>query len=619
VNNKTRLVLCSIIYSFLFFICLNHVVITAAPCSVGPASDCPDQRQSQVRITFDVTTQNIAYADVECLVFYLPKNFVFTPELQLVADLYFPQLQSYMEDNGFIGEANTYLFIPTAGANCDQTRVTRLLFLGLGEPTCGYGMTRCIDIEQFRQATGNLIRVAQTNAFSNIAISLPSALLFGTTAFCLAKQLSITLYMAIYQFDQFITDETRKLNHIFEILVGTTVSDVNAVSQALPIGAYVGSAVNLARYWTDLPAAILTPIRLASDATRIANKHGFCITVLDRQQIVDLGMGGLAATSQGNQDCRFVIMEYKTAQPAPTIAFVGKGITFDSGGLNLKTEEGLLIMKMDMAGAAVVIAAMDAVGYLKPAINIVCIAPLSENMPSDTATKPGDIVKFYNCKTAEIVNADAEGRLVLADALAYATKNYELDGIIDLGTLTYSCIEALGPFYSGLFSNNCPFLQKIQYASCLSGDRAWLLPLCDIYKPSIASDVADMQNLERAGYHAGATACALFLQNFVDTTPWAHLDIAGTTFTAFNVSDISYYRSNNATGAGVRLLVELVMNWNCDCCCYPCPTKGNEQGICCQNMCLQTGALPNMGFQLAKACRKAKPICEVAKNVVLCK
>jgi leucyl aminopeptidase len=237
---------------------------------------------------------------------------------------------------------------------------------------------------------------------------------------------------------------------------------------------------------------------------------------------------------------------------------VGKGITFDSGGLSIKPAVHMETMKEDMSGAAAVIATMDAIGALKPDVNVIGITPLSENLPSGKATKPGEIVRFYNGKTAEIKNTDAEGRLILADALSYAIEQYKPDMIIDIATLTGACAHALGPFYCGLMSDDDALVNTIQTASDRTGDRVWRLPLHNDYKPSIRSVVADICNIGSPKYSAGAITAALFLQNFVGDTPWAHLDIAGT---AFDVPDIPYYRAHSATGFGVRLMIDIAMNW----------------------------------------------------------
>jgi Leucyl aminopeptidase len=270
-------------------------------------------------------------------------------------------------------------------------------------------------------------------------------------------------------------------------------------------------------------------------------------------------MGGLAAVGRGSdQDCQMVILEYKAKRKnAPTIAFVGKGITFDSGGLSIKPALNMETMKDDMSGAAAVITTMEVLAHLKPDVNVVALAPLAENLPSGKATMPGDIVTFYNGKTAEVRNTDAEGRLVLADALSYAVKHYKPDAIIDIATLTGACAYALGPFFTGLMSQHDTLVKDIEISAQRSGDRVWRLPLHDDYQIAIRSDISDMCNIGAPKYMAGAITAAHFLKHFVGQTPWAHLDIAGT---AFNVPDLPYYKQG-ATGVGVRLLVDLAMHW----------------------------------------------------------
>jgi len=214
-------------------------------------------------------------------------------------------------------------------------------------------------------------------------------------------------------------------------------------------------------------------------------------------------------------------------------------------------------MKEDMSGAAAVIATMEAIAQLKPNVNVIGVTPLAENLPSGKATKPGDVVRFYNGKTAEIKNTDAEGRLVLADALAYVAKHYKPDAIIDIATLTGACAHALGPFHTGLMSQHDDLVDIVEESAEHSGDHVWRLPLSDDYKIAIKSDVADICNIGSQKYAAGAITAAHFLKNFVGDIPWVHLDIAGT---AFNVPDRPYFRSG-ATGVGVRLMTDIAQHW----------------------------------------------------------
>ena len=368
------------------------------------------------------------------------------------------------------------------------------------------------------------------------------------------------LEIADYHFDTYITDEDRKITPVEQAIIVIDADQRKEFDKGIEEGSIIGDAVNRTRQWIDFPPVHLTPTQLAGMAHAVATKRDLKFTVFSENEIIKMGMGGLAAVSAGSeQECKLVIMEYKTTKKnAPTIALVGKGITFDSGGLSIKPAVHMETMKEDMSGAAAVINAMDIIGALKPQVNVVALAPLSENMPGQNATKPGDIITFYNGKTAEVKNTDAEGRLILADAISYAVKHYKPDVIIDIATLTGACAHALGPFYSGLMSEHEEIVHALQESAERTGDRVWRLPLSDDFKPAIRSIVADLCNIGSNKYRAGATTAAHFLQNFVGETPWAHLDIAGV---AFDVPDIPYYRPHSATGYGVRLLSDLVLNW----------------------------------------------------------
>jgi leucyl aminopeptidase len=368
------------------------------------------------------------------------------------------------------------------------------------------------------------------------------------------------VHVASYHFDEFITDPARKVIEDREIILVLGDHDNKEAQAGIKTGEIIANSVNKARHWIDLPPVTMHPSALADKAEKISKEHGLTFTVFNEKEINQMGMGGLSAVSRGSDlDCQLVLMEYKSANKnAPTIAFVGKGITFDSGGLSIKPANHMETMKEDMSGAAAVIATMEALGQLKPDVNVIGVAPIAENLPSGKAAKPGDIVRFYNGKTAEIKNTDAEGRLILADALAYVVKHHKPVAVIDVATLTGSCAHALGPFYCGLMSNHDELVTKLQESSERSGDKVWRLPLTDDYKPAIKSPVADISNIGSPTYMAGAITAALFLQNFVDDVPWVHLDIAGT---AFDVPDLPYYRPHSATGFGVRLLVDVAMNW----------------------------------------------------------
>ena len=502
-------------------------------------------------ITFTVTSKKALDTKADCYVFFLEQDFTFAKDLKHIEEKYFPQLQSFFDLKEFKGAQKSSLL-----THVHTEDISHLLFLGLGKRSKG----KKIDVENFRRALGLLVRIAEKQKFKTISIVVPSPSLFGVTAQYLAKQISTIIIMANYHFDNFITQDAYKLPHDFAISLSVVEKDKKAMAKGAKEGECIANAVNKARLWIDMPPSNLTPIQLADIAKKMAKKHGVNITIFNEKQAEKMGMGGLVAVSKGSErDCALVIMEYKAKKKnVPTLAFIGKGVTFDSGGLSLKPSSAMETMKEDMSGAAAVIASMDVLAQLKPNVNIICAAPLAENLPSGNATMPGDIITFYNGKTAEVKNTDAEGRLILADALSYIEKHYKPDAIIDLATLTGACLYALGPFYCGMMGKHGDLLKKVQKASDISGDRVWNLPFHDDYKPAIKSTVADIANIGSKKYLAGTVTAGFFLKNFVEHTPWVHLDIAGT---AFNVPDISYFREG-ATGFGVRLLIELACNWS---------------------------------------------------------
>ncbi|RTL06579.1 leucyl aminopeptidase [Candidatus Dependentiae bacterium] len=415
-------------------------------------------------------------------------------------------------------------------------------------------------IESYRRTVAKVIRTAISLQVPTITLHLPDHALFHCNIDYLIEQTVIISQIATYHFDQYITDQDRKEHRIQNLFLITDQSDNPSIIKASKDAVIIGKAVNQARHWIDTPPLDATPFFLSEKAKEIGKTHNLTVTVFNEKQIIEMGLGGLAGVSRGSDvDCQLAIMEYKTQKPnAQTIALVGKGITFDSGGLSLKPAASMETMKDDMAGAAAVINTMEVIAQLKPNVNVVALAPLSENLPSGKALKPGDIIKFYNGKTAEIKNTDAEGRLILADALSYAVKHYKPDAIIDIATLTGACAYALGPYFTGLMSEHDELVAKIESVSKHVGDPVWRLPMTNDYKKAIISEVADICNIGDSRIKAGAVTAAHFLQHFVGDTAWAHLDIAGT---AFDVPNIPYFRSG-ATGAGVRLLIGLVMQWH---------------------------------------------------------
>lgn len=500
-------------------------------------------------LKISVTTHALARQRADALVFFLAKDTPPSGDLQTIIDAVFTNAPVLMKHKKFTGALGSSCIISAP----HNEGATYLMLIGIGAEQGGV-----IPVEQYRRAVGSTVRLLHSHNAETAVIHVPAAELFGITDELLVHETALTAHMADYHFTPFITDNSRKDGDL-TLELAVSPARHKAAEAGLKQGEIIATAVNQARYWVDLPALYATPEYLAAEAVAIGKKQGLKVTVFSEEEVIAKGMGGLAAVSAGSErDCKFVIMEYKTAVPgAPTIAIVGKGITFDSGGLSIKPAASMEDMKYDMSGAAAVLATMQVIGQLKPAVNVVGLTPICENLPSGSATKPGDVVTFYNGKTAEIKNTDAEGRLILADALSYAVKHYTPDAMIDLATLTGACHAALGPIYTGLMSKHPDLAEKVKKAGQISGDLVWELPLDNDYKPAIKSHVADLSNMGNNTYRGGAMTAALFLHEFVGATPWVHLDIAGT---ASDVPDRSYLRPG-ATGVGVRLLTHLLMNW----------------------------------------------------------
>ena len=323
-------------------------------------------------------------------------------------------------------------------------------------------------------------------------------------------------------------------------------------------GEIVGEAVNLARDLANTPPAEKYPTRLAEQIRIAATDAGIAVQVWDETRIRQERFGGLLGVAAGSENPpAFVVLDYRKGGDTPPLALVGKGVTFDSGGLSLKPSASMEDMKSDMTGAAVVAATMQAVARLDLKVNVTGYLALTENMTGGRAMKLGDVLTMRNGKTVEVLNTDAEGRLILADALAFAAENRP-GRILDLATLTGACMVALGPKVAGLFSNDEDFCQKLLSVCRQTGERAWRLPLDDDYKEQLKSNVADLKNV--GGKWGGAITAAKFLEQFVDAKPWIHLDIAGPSWSESENAS----RDVGATGCFVRTLVGLIETENPD-------------------------------------------------------
>jgi leucyl aminopeptidase len=358
--------------------------------------------------------------------------------------------------------------------------------------------------------------------------------------------------LGLYAFRRYITKKENDFGEIKELtIVG---KEKRQIEKAIAKGKIMAEAANCARDMVNEPGNVMTPTRMADNARQLAKKYGLKVEVFDKDKMKELGMGGLLGVSQGSQQPpKFIILNYKGRESSEVdLALVGKGITFDSGGISIKPSANMADMKGDMAGGASVLATLTALAQLKPKINVTALVPATENLPSGTAMKPGDIITAMNGKTIEVLDTDAEGRLILADALSYA-KKLDAKAIIDVATLTGSCQIALGKICSGAFTNNQPLLDKVIAAGNEVGEPAWQLPMFDEYKEFIKSDIADIKNT--GNRYGGAITAAKFLEEFVDNTPWVHLDITGP-----DTDKEKGYIVKGATGVPVRTLVNFVLS-----------------------------------------------------------
>jgi leucyl aminopeptidase len=455
-------------------------------------------------------------------------------------------------------EGESLLFYPSGKG---KLMTKRVLVVGLGKAEIGemnIGATpEYVWRENYRKAGGKVTEAALNTKAEKIMVVLPEPFNLDRqeTAECITEGLMLGAYQFIKYKKAIEKDEVQ--NRIEEILLCTGKADAS-VKKGLKKGGVAAAAGCTARDMANEPGNVWTPTRFAEFGRNLAKTYSLTCKVLSKADMKRFKMGGIIGVNSGSaQPPKMVILQYKTSPRNPTLLIIGKGLTFDSGGISLKPPKGMEEMKFDMCGGAAVLSAMQAVGEEKPkGINIVAIVPTTENLPGPSALKPGDIISIYGGKTVEVINTDAEGRLILADALAYGIKQYKPDAIVDLATLTGAVVIGLGHHRTGLLSNNDELAQRIMVAGDRSGEPLWRLPLGPEYTKQIKSKVADIKNVgDRA---AGTITAAAFLQEFVGDVAWAHLDIAGT---AYNFTDKTYVPSKGPSGIGARTLLELIRNW----------------------------------------------------------
>ena len=444
-----------------------------------------------------------------------------------------------LRDNRFRGRLGETFTIPTLGG----VAAPSLLIVGLGKRDD-------LTPDRIRRAAGKIApRVVR---FERIATTIPQALRgWGD-----AVQASVEgLLLGAYRFDRYKArpkDDGERPRWKSVVILGTARSDARAAREGVRRAEILAEATAWARDLVNTPAIDATPDFLAKEARKMAREVGLQSKVLTKTELQRGGFGGILGVGRGSENQpRLIELRYSGAGSAQPIALSGKGITFDSGGLSIKDAKGMEWMKSDMAGAATMLAAMRAIGKLKPKVNVIAAIPSAENLPGGSAIRPGDVLHHRGGKTSEVLNTDAEGRLVLADALAYLSeKKPRL--IVDAATLTGACMIALGDELWGVMGNDRDVIRQLLDAGEESGEPGWELPLWTSYRKQIDSSVADVKNIgERYG---GAITAALFLNEFVGDVPWAHMDIAGT---AFSEKPGDYW-PRGATGNPVRTVVRFV-------------------------------------------------------------
>ena len=455
------------------------------------------------------------------------------------ADAALGGLVSHLMDVGEVrGRPSDVVVLHTQG----RLPAARLAIVGLGEAAQ-------LDLYVVRRAMAAAARQLRDRGCRRIGTTLHQAVPGLTRHEAAVRAVVEAAYVGLYRGGERKTeagppDEFDELR-----LIAVASGDVPAAQQAAEVARVAGEATSYARRLVNLPANEVTPVRLAQEAAGIAEQTGAELEVLEPEALQERGLGALLAVGQGSTTPpRLISLHYRGRQDGSVAAFVGKGITFDSGGVSLKPAENMHIMKSDMAGAAAVLAAAWAIARLKMPIDLLALVPTAENMPGGGAYRPGDVVTTHSGKTVEIISTDAEGRLILADALSYA-RQAGATHMVDIATLTGACIIALGHTASAILGNDSALVEALLDAGEQAGERLWRLPLFPEYRRQLDSKIADLKNV--GGRPAGTITGGWFLREFVGETSWAHLDIAGT---AWNESD-EPHQVEGATGFGVRTLI----------------------------------------------------------------
>lgn len=468
------------------------------------------------------------------------------PEIRLLAAEDAPQraAQAILAGGEFKAEAGETLLVHSPAG----MKARRLLLVGLGK------MDK-VTPHEVRKAAGAAVRFVKPRGLREAAVAVPVA--DGLDSKLTVRALAEGALIADFDSDTYRSDRKDRSVQSLQVVAASSL-DRAAVEAGLQEGVIVAESQNFARTLVNEPGNRLTPTILGERAAAMCREFGLRCEVYGADKLRELKMGAFLSVTQGSDEPpALIVMTYepKDAPPGPVLGLVGKGITFDTGGISIKPADSMEKMKYDMAGAAAVLGAMKAIGQLKPAIPVTGYIPTVENMLNGNAQRPGDIVTSLSGKTIEVLNTDAEGRLILADAITYA-KRHRATHIVDAATLTGAIGIALGHYNIGAFTNDQAFLDRVLAASRAAGEKTWQLPMDDEYKDYLKSAFADLPNI--GGRYGGSITAAWFLREFADPTPWVHLDIASTAW----LDDSKAWLSKGPTGVAVRSFVQLAVEWN---------------------------------------------------------
>ena len=450
------------------------------------------------------------------------------------------------------GDVKSKLGSATIVHTLDRLPADRVCVVGLGKSSE-------FTLDRARQAAANGVKALRDAGAKNIAVILHGAGIGGMDVESAAQANAEGIVLGLWRFRKYHSNNA-DLGSIESVtILENDTTKFDAIQRGVERGRIIAEATCLARDMGNEPGNAMTPTRMSEIARDIASKYGLECQVFDRTKAKELGMGSFLGVAQGSDEPpAFIVLRYWGAgkDAAPGLGIVGKAITFDSGGISLKPGDSMQDMKGDMCGGAATIAAMQAIAQLKPKINVTGIVPATENLPSGKAFKPGDILRASNGKTIEIISTDAEGRLILADALVYATQTLKLSPVVDAATLTGAMNVALGAVRTGVFSNDKQLSDLLFEIGEQVGEKNWTMPMDEEYKEAIKSDWADIKN--SGGRPAGSITAAWFLRNFVGETSWAHMDIAGSVG-LFSGAKESGYKNKWGNGTPTRTFINLAL------------------------------------------------------------